>query len=167
MFPGSLKYRRYLGVGFHDRNKEEKGVTNLDYKRVMGLDVGDVRIGVAVSDLLMLTAQGIESYTRKNEDETIAHLKKLATDYNVYKVVCGLPINMNGTMGEQAQKTQDFAAKLKENLGLEIVFMDERLTTASATRTLIEADVSRRNRKKYVDKLSAVYILQAFIDSKR
>ena len=167
MFPGSLKYRRYLGVGFHDRNKEEKGVTNLDYKRVMGLDVGDVRIGVAVSDLLMLTAQGIESYTRKNEDETIAHLKKLATDYNVYKVVCGLPINMNGTMGEQAQKTQDFAAKLKESLGCEIVFMDERLTTASATRTLIEADVSRKNRKKYVDKLSAVYILQAFIDSKR
>lgn len=137
----------------------------MDYRRIMGLDIGDKRIGVAVSDLLMLTAQGVESYTRKNEEEDIAHFKKLAADYSVKKIVCGLPINMNGTKGEQAEKVQDFAEKLKENLAIEIDFFDERLTTASATRTLIEADVRRKDRKKVVDKVAAVYILQAYMDS--
>jgi RNAse H-fold protein YqgF len=137
----------------------------MDYKRIMGLDVGEKRIGIAVSDLLMITAQGIESYTRKNEEEDIAHLKKMAKDWQVYKVVCGLPVNMNGTIGEQARKTQEFADKLKEALGLEIDFFDERLTTASAERLLIEADVRRSDRRKVVDKLAAVYILQAFMDS--
>ena len=137
----------------------------MDYKRIMGLDIGDKRIGVAVSDLLMLTAQGVESYTRTNEEDDIAHMKKLAADYNVKKIVCGLPINMNGTIGEQAVKIQEFAEKLKEKLAMEIDFFDERLTTASATRMLIEADVSRKNRKKVVDKVAAVYILQAYMDS--
>jgi putative Holliday junction resolvase len=131
----------------------------------MGLDIGDKRIGVAVSDLLMLTAQGVESYTRKSEEEDIAHMKKLSADYNVKKIVCGLPINMNGTIGEQAEKIKVFAGKLKESLGIDIDYFDERLTTASATRTLIEADVSRKNRKKVVDKVAAVYILQAYMDS--
>jgi putative holliday junction resolvase len=137
----------------------------LDYKRIMGLDVGDKRIGIAVSDLLMITAQGIASYTRKTEEEDTAYLKKMAADYQVYKVVCGLPINMNGTIGEQAIKTKEFAEKLKASLGLEVDFFDERLTTASAQRTLIEADVRRSDRKKVVDKLAAVYILQAYMDS--
>lgn len=137
----------------------------MDYKRIMGLDVGDKRIGVAVSDLLMITAQGIESYTRKTGEEDIAHLKKLAKDWQVYKVVCGLPVNMNGTIGEQAKKTQEFADNLKEALGMEIDFFDERLTTASAERLLIEADVRRSDRRKVVDKLAAVYILQAYMDS--
>jgi putative Holliday junction resolvase len=137
----------------------------LEYKRIMGLDIGDKRIGVAVSDLLMLTAQGVESYTRKAEEEDIAHIKKLAADYNVKKIVCGLPINMNGTIGEQALKIKDFAGKLKESIAIEVDFFDERLTTASATRTLIEADVSRKDRKKVVDKVAAVYILQAYMDS--
>ncbi len=137
----------------------------MDYKRIMGLDIGDKRIGVAVSDLLMLTAQGVESYTRKSEEEDIAHMKKLSADYNVKKIVCGLPINMNGTIGEQAEKIKVFAGKLKESLGIDIDYFDERLTTASATRTLIEADVSRKNRKKVVDKVAAVYILQAYMDS--
>lgn len=133
----------------------------------MGLDVGDKRIGVAVSDLLMITAQGVESYTRKNEEEDIAHLKKLAADYKVYKVVCGLPVNMNGTLGEQAKKTQDFADKLKEALGCDVDFFDERLTSASAERILIEADMRRSDRKKVVDKVAAVYILQAYMDSNK
>ncbi len=137
----------------------------MEYKRIMGLDIGDKRIGVAVSDLLMLTAQGVESYTRKAEEEDIAHIKKLAADYNVKKIVCGLPINMNGTIGEQALKIKDFAGKLKESIAIEVDFFDERLTTASATRTLIEADVSRKDRKKVVDKVAAVYILQAYMDS--
>ena len=137
----------------------------MEYKRIMGLDVGDKRIGVAVSDLLMITAQGVESYTRRGEAEDLEHLKKLAKDWQVYRGVCGLPVNMNGTLGEQARKTQEFAEKLKETLGCEVDFFDERLTTASAERTLIEADVRRSDRRKVVDKLAAVYILQAFMDS--
>lgn len=139
----------------------------MEYKRIMGLDVGDRRIGIAVSDLLMLTAQGVESYTRSSEEEDIAHIKKTAGEWNADKIICGLPINMNGTEGEQAQKTRDFAEKLKAALGCEIGFFDERLTTASAQKILLEADMSRAKRRKVVDKVAAVYILQAYMDSKR
>jgi len=133
----------------------------------MGLDIGDKRIGIAVSDLLKLTAQGIESYTRKNEEEDIAHIGKLAGEYQVEKIVCGLPVNMNGTQGEQALKTRAFAEKIGESLGCAIDYFDERLTTASANRTLIEADMSREKRKKVVDKVAAVVILQAYLDKTR
>jgi putative Holliday junction resolvase len=115
----------------------------------------------------MLTAQGVESYTRRSEEEDIAHIKKTAGEWNADKIVCGLPVNMNGTEGEQAQKTRNFAEKLKEALGCEIGFFDERLTTASAKKILLEADMSRAKRKKVVDKVAAVYILQAYMDSKR
>jgi len=136
----------------------------LSYKRIMGLDVGDRRIGIAVSDLLMLTAQGVESYTRRSEAEDIAYIGKLVKEWEVSKIVCGLPVNMNGTEGEQAQKTRLFARNLEEKLALKIDFFDERLTTASAHRTLLEADMSRAKRKKVVDKVAAVYILQAYMD---
>lgn len=131
------------------------------------MDVGDKRIGVAVSDLLMITAQGVESYTRKTEEEDIEYLHRLAIEYKVYRIVCGLPLNMNGTLGEQAQKTKLFAENLQEAIGCPVDYYDERLTTASARRTLIEADVRRSDRRKIVDKLAAVYILQAYMDTNK
>lgn len=136
----------------------------MEYKRILGLDIGEKRIGVAVSDLLMLTAQGIESYSRKNDPEDIGYIKKLAEELGAVKIVCGLPINMNGTEGDQAKKTRDFAEMLGQDTGCEIDYFDERLTTASANRTLLEADMSRAKRKKVVDKVAAVYILQAYMD---
>ena len=109
----------------------------------MGLDMGDKRIGIAVSDLLMLTAQGVESYTRtESEKKDIAHLCEICAQYNVGKIVCGLPKNMNGTLGPMAEKVQAFAEKLKKASGLEIEFEDERLTTVYAERLLLQADMS-------------------------
>lgn len=133
--------------------------------RILGLDVGDVRIGAAMSDLLMITAQGIETYTRKDLETDIGHFCALMDEHGVDTIVCGLPKNMNGTLGEQAEKVQDFAEKLKEASGRKLVYWDERLTTKSAHRTLLEADMSRKKRKAVVDKVAAVYILQGYMDS--
>lgn len=134
-------------------------------KRWMGLDMGDKRIGVAVTDLLMLTAQGVESYTRtESEKKDIAHLCELCRQYDVGKIVCGLPKNMNGTLGPMAEKVQAFAEKLQKASGLEIVFEDERLTTVYAERLLLQADMSRQKRRKVIDKMAAVAILQSYID---
>lgn len=134
--------------------------------RIIGLDVGDKRIGIALSDLLMITAQPVETYTRMQEEQSdIEYLVGLMEKNDVDKIVCGLPKNMNGTIGEQAEKVQAFAEKLKEASGKQLVYWDERLTTKSAHRTLLEADVSRKKRKKVVDKIAAVYILQGYMDS--
>lgn len=133
--------------------------------RILGLDVGDVRIGIALSDLLMITAQGIETYTRRDEQEDIQYLCELMDQRDVETLVVGLPKNMNGTIGEQAEKVQDFAEKLKIACGRKLVYWDERLTTKSAHRTLLEADMSRKKRKAVVDKIAAVYILQGYMDS--
>ncbi len=133
--------------------------------RLLGLDVGDVRIGIAVSDLLMLTAQGIETYTRKEEQADIDYLLGFIKQYDVDTIVCGLPKNMNGTLGPQAEKVQAFASKLEQQSGLKLVYWDERLSTRSATNTLLEADVSRKKRKKVVDKIAAVVILQGYMDA--
>ena len=133
--------------------------------RVLGLDVGDVRIGVALSDLLMITAQGIETYTRRDEEADILYFCELMDCRDVDTLVVGLPKNMNGTLGEQAEKVQDFAEKLKAACGRKLVYWDERLTTKSAHRTLLEADMSRKKRKAVVDKIAAVYILQGYMDS--
>ena len=140
----------------------------MDYKRIMGLDIGDVRIGVALSDLLLITAQGRETYTRCGDAVKDAdYLIGIAKSNNVSKIVCGLPKNMNGSIGEQAEKTQAFVDLMKSRTDIEIIFVDERLTTASATRVLLEADVSREKRKKVVDKIAATYILQTYLDSHR
>ncbi|WP_066688738.1 Holliday junction resolvase RuvX [Christensenella intestinihominis] len=133
--------------------------------RVLGLDVGDIRIGVALSDLLMITAQGIETYTRKDEEADIRYFCDLMDKQDVDTLVVGLPKNMNGTIGEQAEKVQDFAGKLKAACGRKLIYWDERLTTKSAHRTLLEADMSRKKRKAVVDKIAAVYILQGYMDS--
>ncbi len=133
----------------------------------MALDMGDVRIGIALSDLMRITAQGLESYTRKGtEEDDLNHILDVIKENSVELVVCGLPKNMNGTLGPMAEKVMAFAEKLKAKSGLPLVFEDERLTTVLAERMLIEADLSRKNRRKVVDKMAAVAILQGYIDRK-
>lgn len=137
-----------------------------DMMRYIGLDVGTKRIGVAVSDGLTITAQGLESYTVSgNPEQDRAYLIALAQQYAPYTFVLGLPKNMNGTQGPMAQKVREFGRDLKEHSGAPIVFWDERLTTVSAEKALLEANVSRKKRRKVVDKLAAVIILQGFLDS--
>ena len=139
----------------------------MNTKRLMCLDIGEKRIGIAVSDLLMITAQGVETYNRKENDlqADINYILEMAKKQNAYKIVCGLPKNMNGSIGMQAEKSLEFGNILKEKGEYEVVFFDERLSTASAKRTLLEADTSRKKRKKVIDKVAAVYILQAYMDS--
>ncbi|MBR4622957.1 MAG: Holliday junction resolvase RuvX [Clostridia bacterium] len=134
-------------------------------ERFLGLDIGEKRIGVAVSDLLMITAQGIESYTRTDsEKKDLEHFKELCRQYNVRKIVCGLPLNMNGSRGPSAEKAEAFGNKLSKLTGIEVVYQDERLTTMSAERYLLEADMSRKKRRQVIDKMAAVQILQTYMD---
>ncbi|MBO8137355.1 MAG: Holliday junction resolvase RuvX [Desulfotomaculum sp.] len=133
--------------------------------RIMGLDIGDKTIGVAVSDLMEWTAQGLEVIRRSDDDKDMEKLADIIKSYEVGKIVVGLPKNMNGTIGPQGEKVQDFAAKIKSKIGLPVELWDERLTTAAAERMLIEADVSRKKRKKVIDKVAAVLILQGYLDS--
>lgn len=133
--------------------------------RYLGLDVGTATIGVAVSDLLGLTAQGVETIRRKNLENDLKRLKEIANMYEADAFVVGLPKNMNGTEGESAANAREFADEIKKEIPTaEISFWDERLTTVLAHKTLIEADMSRKKRKKVVDKMAAVFILQGFLD---
>lgn len=132
--------------------------------RKMALDYGEVRIGVAFSDLLNIIANGYETYTRKDLDSDLKYLSDLAKEKEVDKIIVGLPINMDGTEGERAQATRAFGEKLSQVSGLPIYYLDERLTSVSAERMLIEADVRRENRKKVIDKISATIILQDYLD---
>lgn len=136
--------------------------------RIMGLDFGSKTVGVAVSDPLGITAQGIEIVRRTSENKlrkTLARIEELIQEYQVTEIVLGLPKNMNNTLGERAEKTMAFKEMLERRTGLPVVMWDERLTTVAADRTLIEAGVRRENRKEYVDMLAAVYILQGYLDS--
>ena len=133
-------------------------------KRIVALDVGDRRIGIAVSDPLGYTAQPIETYTRVGYGPDTRHIKQIADQYDTDQILCGLPRNMDGTEGFQTQKVRDFAAKLEE-VGLQIVFYDERMTTVLAEDALLEADMRRADRKKKVDMVAAVVILQSYLDS--
>lgn len=136
--------------------------------RIMGLDFGSKTVGVAVSDPLGITAQGIEIVRRTSENKlrkTLARIEELIQEYQVTEIVLGLPKNMNNTLGERAEKTIAFKEMLERRTGLPVVMWDERLTTVAADRTLIEAGVRRENRKEYVDMLAAVYILQGYLDS--
>ncbi|WP_068774209.1 Holliday junction resolvase RuvX [Paenibacillus sp. FJAT-26967] len=135
--------------------------------RTMGLDYGDKTIGVAVSDLLGLTAQGVEVIRRTSPVRDFDHLKRIIGEYEVTEIVVGLPKNMNGTIGPRGEICQEFAGQLEEAFALPVRMWDERLTTVSATRTLLEADVSRKKRKQVVDKIAAALILQGYMDSKR
>lgn len=133
-------------------------------KRIVALDVGDRRIGIAVSDPLGYTAQPIETYTRVGYGPDVRHIADIARQYETRQILCGLPLNMDGTQGFQTQKVRDFAAKLEE-AGLEVEFYDERMTTVLAESALLEADMRRENRKKKVDMVAAVMILQSYLDA--
>ena len=135
--------------------------------RIMGLDFGSKTVGVAISDPLFLTAQGIEIIRRKSPNklrQTLARIDELKTEYEVEKIVLGFPKNMNNTVGERCEKTLEFKDMLEKRTGLEVVLWDERLTTVEADRTMIEAGIRRENRKQYVDQLAAVFILQGYLD---
>lgn len=133
--------------------------------RILGIDVGNKTIGIALSDPLGYTAQGITTIRRKNEEEDIKQLKELCEKYEVDTIVCGLPKNMNGTIGFQSEKVLQFCEVIKENIDVPIKMWDERLTTVAANRAMLEADLSRKKRKKLVDKIAATYILQGYLDS--
>ena len=130
--------------------------------RIMGLDYGERTIGVAVSDALLLTAQGIKTIRRSKKE--LEELRAIIKDYEVDQIILGYPKNMNGTLGPRAQATEEFAQILKEEFELPITFWDERLSTMGAQRSLLEADVSRAKRKQVIDKMAAVFILQGYLD---
>lgn len=136
-------------------------------KRALGLDFGSRTVGVAVSDGLGLTAQGVEIIRRTSENklrQTLARIEALIAEYDVDVLVLGFPKNMNNTIGDRAEKSLAFKQMLERRTGLPVVMWDERLTTVEAHRTMIESGVRREDRKKYVDKIAAVYILQGYLD---
>ena len=136
--------------------------------RILGLDYGSKTVGVAVSDPLGLTAQAVETIWRKQENhlrQTLARIEELTAEYQVERIVLGYPKNMNNTIGERAEKALEFQQMLEKRTGLQVIMWDERLTTVEANRTLMEASVRRENRKKYLDQLAAVFIMQGYLDS--
>ena len=136
--------------------------------RIMGLDYGSKTVGVAMSDPLGITAQAVETIWRKDENKlrkTCARIEELISEYEVERIVLGLPKHMNNDLGERAQKALAFGEMVKRRTGLEVVMWDERLTTVEAERTLIETNVRRENRKQSIDKIAAVFILQGYLDS--
>jgi len=135
--------------------------------RILGLDLGDKTLGIAVSDELALTAQGVTVRQRTRLAEDLAYLRDLLQHYNVHEVVVGLPKNMDGSLGPQAQKTLAFIERVRESLAVPVMAWDERLTTQQAERVLLEADTSRRRRKQVRDKLAAQLILQAYLEWRR
>ncbi len=136
------------------------------YYRVMALDYGDVRIGIALSDVTRFLASGLENYTRVGLEKDCQHIADLIASNNVKLVVLGLPLNMDGSSGVRVEKTKEFAEELKKYVNVEIDYLDERLTSVSAEKILISADVSRKKRKQVLDKLSATIILQDYLDTK-
>ncbi|HOV70484.1 MAG TPA: Holliday junction resolvase RuvX [Clostridia bacterium] len=131
--------------------------------RIIAFDVGERRIGMAISDSLML-ASGIGSYTRRDDSKDFEEIVNVIKEYRADKIIVGLPRNMNGTYGPQAEKCRSFGEKLHDLTGIEVIYEDERLTTAAAQRTLIAAGVSRGKRKQIVDELAARMILQSYLD---
>ncbi|MBP2658380.1 MAG: Holliday junction resolvase [Firmicutes bacterium] len=134
--------------------------------RILALDVGDKTIGVAASDLLLLTAQGIEVIRRTSLERDLSRLNEIITEYEVGTILIGLPKNMNGSIGPRGELMQTFANRVAETFPtMKVVLWDERLSTVGAQKALIAADVSRAKRKKVIDKMAAVFILQGYLDS--
>lgn len=135
--------------------------------RILGLDFGSKTVGVAVSDELLITAQGVEIVRRKSPSklrQTLARIEELIEQYGVKKIVLGYPKNMNNTEGERCEKTKEFKEMLERRTGLEVVLWDERLTTVAADRSMMETGIRRENRKEYVDEIAAIFILQGYLD---
>lgn len=135
--------------------------------RILGLDVGDKTIGIAVSDALMITAQGVETIRRTSLERDLKRLQELMAEYETNQLLIGMPKNMNGTIGPRAEFVKAFAELIVGKIeGTKIIFWDERLSTVAATKSLIAADVSRAKRRKVIDKMAAVFILQGYLDSR-
>ena len=132
--------------------------------RKVAVDLGDVRIGLASSDIMGIIASGSETYYRKGGDVDVDYVAQFAKNQQADTIVIGLPINMDGTEGERAQISRDFGDKLKDKTDCQIVFVDERLTSKSAERLLISADMRREKRKNVIDKVAAAIILQSYLD---
>lgn len=135
--------------------------------RIMGLDYGSKTVGVAISDPLLLTAQPIEIIRRESENKlrrTLARIEELIKEYEVSEIVLGLPKNMDNSLGERAEKSIEFKDMLERRTGIKCTMWDERLTTVSAHKAMIEAGIRREDRGKYVDSIAAVFILQGFLD---
>ena len=135
--------------------------------RILGLDIGEKRIGLAVSDELGITAQGLKTLNRTKLEDDLHRLAELIREKEINKLVVGLPKNMNGTLGPQAERVKKFVDLLTKECPCEVVYWDERLTTIAAQRTLLEADVSRKKRRNSVDRLAAVLILQGYLDKNK
>jgi putative Holliday junction resolvase len=133
--------------------------------RILGLDIGTKRIGIAVSDELGWTAQGVKTLHRRNGESDLREIRNVAGHYRVEKIVVGLPKNMDGSIGPQAQMTLGFVQELRGALDVPIVTWDERLSTVEATKMLIRGDVSRKKRKRKLDMTAAILILQSYLDS--
>ena len=135
--------------------------------RILGLDFGSKTVGVAVSDELLLTAQGVEIIRREKPSklrQTLARIEELVAQYKVEKIVLGYPKNMNNTEGERCERTKEFKEMLEKRTGLEVILWDERLTTVAADEVMKEMGIRREDRKKYVDEIAAMFILQGYLD---
>lgn len=135
--------------------------------RILGLDYGSKTVGVAVSDELLITAQGVEIIRREKQTklrQTLARIEELIAAYSVEKIVLGYPKNMNNTEGERCEKTKEFKEMLEKRTGLEVVLWDERLTTVAADRSMMETGIRREHRKEFVDEIAAIFILQGYLD---
>lgn len=132
--------------------------------RILGLDIGSKTIGVAMSDPLGWTAQGITTIKRTKKEKDIEEIKRICDEYLVETIVIGLPKNMNGSIGESGERILGFSEEIKEATNIKVEMWDERLTTVAAHRAMLEADLSRQKRKKIVDKIAATYILQGYLD---
>ena len=146
-------------------NKKQMGDKKL--MRIMGLDIGSHNIGVAVSDELGITAQGLKTIRRKSKEDDLREIIRIINQFQVAKIVVGLPKSMNGTLGKQAEMVFQWIKTLKEKINLPVATWDERFSTIEASRVLLEADLSRKKRKKAIDKLAAVLILQGYINRGR
>lgn len=138
--------------------------------RIMGLDFGSKTVGVAISDELLITAQGIEIIRRKDENklrQTLARIEELIVEYGVEEIVLGLPKNMNDTEGNRVELTNEFRDKLERRTGLPVHMWDERLTTVAADKAMMEAKIRREKRKEYVDMIAATFILQGYLDYRK
>lgn len=132
--------------------------------RILGIDYGDSRVGIAVSDLMGWTAQGLETISEKNQEKVIERIIELIQEYEVEKVVVGFPKNMNGTVGPRGERTLEFVENLQAKTDVEVITWDERLSTVAAERTLNETNVRGKKRKKIIDTVAATYILQGYLD---
>jgi putative Holliday junction resolvase len=135
--------------------------------RIMGLDIGSHTVGIAISDELGITAQGLKTIRRKSMEKDLTEIKTIISVFEIEKIVAGLPKKMDGTLGEGAQKVLQWIEAFKKRIDLPVITWDERLTTVEASRILLEADLSRKKRKRVIDKLAAALILQGYLDYSR